>query len=98
MTPALANIFLAALAACNAHATRFRADVSPIQIGLGVVSAGTAWEPGFESCATNGPRMAALLKTYFITLNKQKHARELRDDEVAVMRAAVALGQMQTGK
>lgn len=94
MTAALVNILLAGLAACNAHATQLRTDLPPLDASPEFVSYGSAWEPGFESCAINGPRMVTLLATYFKNARDISDAKQLHDDQVAVMRAAIALGQM----
>lgn len=92
MTPALAKLFLAALAACNAHATQF----VPFPSGFtdGFYSKGIAWKPGFESCAQDAPRMAVILSKYFETKTARDLARELKATESTVRSAHVALGRM----
>lgn len=88
MTPALAKLFLAALAICNAHAIQS----VPFRSGFtdGFYSQGVAWEPGFEICAQDAPRMAAILSKYF----EKKTSRELKATQSTVMRAHAALGRM----
>lgn len=93
MTDTLINLLLVALATCNTHATRVRPNLTALTIATGYVNAGTAWQPGFEQCATVAPIAAQRLRAYFAEQERLKAEKQLRDDQAAVAKAAAALAE-----